>query len=111
MDEYLPAEIVILVSLAESSTCSPRGRLEINSVRSLAGTVTTPSSELETGKKSITAISRLVVIKETLPPSTRIKTLFKIGRVTLPIAIRLTLFRALLSFSWVTWIFILVPFY
>lgn len=99
MEEYLPAEMVTLVSLLESSTCSPRGRLEINSAKSLAGTVTTPSSELETGRKSITAISRLVVIRETLPPSTRIKTLLRIGKGVLPIATRLTLFNALASFS------------
>ena len=98
--------ISTLVSLLLISIVSPLGRLETNSARSLAGTVTTPSSELETGRKSIIAISKLVVTKETFLLSTRIRTLFKIGKVTLPIAILLTLFRALLNFSCVTFIFI-----
>ena len=105
VEEYLPALMVTLVSLAMISTFSPLGRFEMNSARSLAGTVTTPSSELDTGRKSITAMSRLVVTRETFFWSTLIKTLFNIGRVTLPMAIRLTLFKALLNFSCVTVIF------
>ena len=108
VEEYLPAEIVTLVSLDEISIVSPFGKLETNSARSLAGTVTTPFSELDTGKKSTMAISRLVVTRETFLLSTLISTLFKIGRVTLPIAMRLTLFKALLNFSCVTLIFIFI---
>ena len=35
-------------------------------------------------------------------------TLFKTGRVTLPVAMRLTLFKALANFSWATSISILI---
>ena len=111
VEEYLPALTVTLVSFAEISTTSPLGRLEINSVRSLAGTVITPSSELETGRKSIMAMSKLVVMSETFLLSTRIRILFRMGKVALPIAIRLILVKALASLSCVTWIFILIPFY
>ena len=64
-EEYLPALISTLVSLEEISMVSFLGRFETNSARSLAGMVTTPSAELDTGRKSTIAISRLVVIRDT----------------------------------------------
>ena len=106
VEEYLPALMVTLVSLELISTTSPLGRLVINSVRSLAGTVMTPFSELETGRKSMMAISRLVVTRDTFLLSTLMRMLFRIGRVALPIAIRLILVKALASLSCVTLIFI-----
>ena len=106
VEEYLPADIVILSSLVEISTFSPCGRLEMNSDKSLAGTVMTPSSELETGKKSIIAMSKFVVTSETFLLSTRISMLFRMGSVARPMAMRLTFANALLSLFCVTWIFI-----
>ena len=49
-EEYLPAAILILLSLEVIFTGVDLGRLETNSARSLAGTVTTPSFEEETGR-------------------------------------------------------------
>ena len=106
VEEYLPALMVTLSFLDSISIFSPLGRLETNSASNLAGIVMTPSSELDTGKKSIIAISRLVVVRETFLLSTRMSTLFNIGKVALLIATRLILLRALLSFSCVTFIFI-----